>query len=160
MRFIPYFLYLLLIGMHQVIWRDMTSIYGAAVNLAALMVLGVALYKSEVIACWFGFAAGIVLAAGFPNVMGWHALTLAALGLAAYHVKERLNLESFYTKLLLMFVGILLHNILASVIQSDRYFYQLWLNALAGAIYTTVIAQIFFLFKEGVVTAKKIKSIF
>ena len=160
MRFIPYFIYLLLIGMHQVIWRDMTTFYGAAINLAALLVLGVALYKTDVIASWFGFTAGIILASGFPNVMGWNALVLAALGLAAFHVKERLNLESLYTKLLLVFVGILLHNILTSLIQAEQYFYQLWLNALTGAVYTTVIALIFFLFKEGIVTVKKIKSIF
>ncbi len=159
MKFIPFFLYLLLIGMHQVIWREMTSIYGASINLPALIVLAVALYKSELAAVWFGFVVGIVLAVN-PGMLGWQALALALLGLLAYHARERLNLESLYTKLLLVFAGILLHNISASIIQAGLNFYQLWLNILTGSIYTTVIALIFFLFKDGIITFKKIKSIF
>ncbi|MFZ5980010.1 MAG: hypothetical protein ACOYVF_05205 [Candidatus Zixiibacteriota bacterium] len=160
MRFIPYFIYLLLIGMHQVIWKDLTSIYGITINLTALLVLMVALYKTEVISIWFGFAAGLVLASGAPKFMGWHALILAFIGLTGFSIRERLNLESLYTRLLFVFVGILLHNIILMVIQADEYFYQLWFNAVFGAVYTVFIAWLFFLVKDGIITFKKIKSFF
>jgi len=160
MKFIPYFIYLLLIGMHQVIWKDMTSIYGVVINLAALLVLMVALYKTEAISIWFGFGAGLILSAGGPHLLGWHAIILAVIGLAGFNIRERLNLDSLYTRLLFVFVGIFLHNIILLIIQADEYFYRLWFNALFGAIYTSLIAWLFFLVKGGAITFKKIKSFF
>jgi len=93
-RIIAYILYLLLIGMHMVIWKDVTSIFDVVINLPACLVLLVALYKDEVPVTWFGFLAGLVAAAGMPMHIGWYALLMAALALAASFVKERLNLDS------------------------------------------------------------------
>jgi hypothetical protein len=161
MRFIPYALYLLLIGVYVVILRDVTSVYAAAINLPALLVLAVGLYKSELAAVWFGFAAGIVLEAGTPALVGWQALSLGALGLAAFHTKERLNLDSLYSKLLLIFCGVLVHNVVSLLMTgSDAFLYRLMITGFAGALYTTAIASIFFLFKEGIITPEKIRSIF
>ena len=161
MRVIPYIIYLLIIGLNQVILRDITNIYGASLNLAAFLVVAVALYKSELTAAWFGFAAGIVISAGEPQLIGWHALIFTLLGVIAYHVKERVNLESFYSKLLLIFGGVLIENIVALLmVGSNAFFYRLWSVALIGAVYTVVVALIFFLFKEGIITARKVRSIF
>ena len=161
MRLIPYILYLLLIALHQVILADVTSVYGATINLAAFLVLAVAVYKTEVAVAWFGFAAGIMLAAGLPLQMGWHALVLVVLGMAAFHVRERLNLDSLYAKLLLMFVGILLHNVLVILIsQANGFLYLLWSSALPGAIYTSLVAMVYFAFKEGLITYQRLKTIF
>jgi hypothetical protein len=46
-RLIPYLLYLLLVGLHQVILKDVTMIYNATINLPAFLVLAIAIYKSE-----------------------------------------------------------------------------------------------------------------
>ena len=160
MKLIPVFIYLLFLGLYQVIFRDLIDIYGVTINLAAFLVLAVALYKSEVMTMWFGFLTGLVLSAGNPNLLGWQALVLALLGIAAYNIKERLNLDSLYTKLLLIFGGVLVHNIISLIIESDPRFYLLWANILFGAIYTSLLALFFFWFKEGYITLRKIKSIF
>ena len=161
MRVIPYILYLFLVGVHTVFLRDLTSIYTADLNLAALIVLAVALYKNELAVAWLGFFVGLTLSAGSPGHMGWIALMYAALGLVAFRVRERLNLESPYAKLLLVFCGVFLVNVLTLPLAGgDAFIIRLLSTALTGAIYTTVVGYVFILFKEGVITIKKIKSIF
>jgi rod shape-determining protein MreD len=160
-RLIPFALYFLLLAMHEVFLRDLTSIYGGAINLAALAVILVAVYKREMAAMWFGFCTGLVAFAGIPETFGWHALVLALIGLAAYHVRERLNVESLMAKLLLVAGGVLLHNIASLIIyQTDAFWLRLVINAVTGTVYTTIIAWLFFLLKEGRITAEKVRAIF
>lgn len=161
MKFIPYLLYLWLIGFHEVIGRDVTSILGCTINVAALVLLLVAYYKTEIAAAWFGLLVGLVLSAGQMDKMGWNAVFFATVGLFANHVKERLNLDSMYARLLLIFGGTMLLNILIQV-QSGLEF--IWLRLLVetipSAIYTTIIGWIIFLFKDGRITYERTKSIF
>jgi hypothetical protein len=160
-KIIAYIIYLLLIGLHVVVLRDMTGILGVVINLPAALVLLVALYKNEVSATWFGFAAGLVAAAGVPGRMGWYALLMAVLALAACFVKERLNLDSLKARLLLVLGGVFVHNAAVLVIsRADSFLILVASSALTGAIYTTLIAWLFFLMKEGRLTVEKIKSIF
>jgi hypothetical protein len=145
MSFIPYILYLVLIAFHQVVFRDATSILGITINLPAIIILSVALNKSEFIACWFAFFGAIIMCAGTPLVMGMQALLLVILSLILCHVRERLNLDSMVTKLSLLMVGILLHNIFSIVInQSVEFVYQLWRFALPGTIYTGIAAYLLY----------------
>lgn len=161
MKIIAYFIYLLLIGLHLVILRDVTSLLGVVINLPAALVLLVALYKDEVPVTWFGFAAGLVAAAGIPSQMGWYALIMAILALAARFVRERLNLDSLKAKLLLVLGGVFVHNLAGLIVsRTDGLPMLVATSALTGAVYTTVIAWLFFLFKEGKLTVEKIKSIF
>lgn len=162
-KVIPFLLYLWLIGMHRVFLADVTSIYQVSINLTAFIVLGVALYKSEIVASWFGFSAGIVGYAGLPqpDLLGWHALALAAIGLVAFHVRERLNLDSPHSRLLVVFGGVITHNIMVAILcNPDSFVFLLLSRALPGAVYTTIIAWIFFLFKDRKITAQRLKSIF
>jgi len=161
MRAVPYLLYLLLIAMHQVIWRDVTSIFGVEINLTAFMVVLVALYKTEMIAVWFGFLAGVVMASGNPAMIGWHAFALAVLGLIAYHVSERLNLESLYARLLLVSGIVFIHNFLKLLIdQTGDLFYLFWTSVITGALYTTILALLFFAIKERKITVQRLKAFF
>jgi rod shape-determining protein MreD len=161
MRTVPYILYLLLIAMHQVVWRDVTSIFGVMINLAALMVVLVALYKTEMIAVWFGFLVGIVLGAGNPAMIGWHAFALSVLGLVAFHISERLNLESLFARMLLVFGTVFIHNLLKLLIdQTDGLFYLFWTSVITGAVYTTVLALLFFSVKERKITVQRLKAFF
>jgi rod shape-determining protein MreD len=161
MRVIPYILYLLLVAMHVVIWRDITSIYGVTVSLSALLVVLVALYKDFVTAAWFGFFAGLVSAAALPHLLGWYALIMAGLAVAVSYTKEQLNLDTIRPRLLLVAGGILLYNLVSlGVSRSGGFLTLSWTSAVLGAAYTTLIAWLFFLVKEGVITVKKIKSIF
>ena len=160
-KLFPYLLYLLLIAMHEVIWKELSGLYFVALNLPAMIVALVAIYKSESAAAWFGFLAGLVLAATNPDKMGWHALFLAALAVGVFHIREKLNLESIYSKILLIVGSVLVHNVASIIINgTDRFFYMLWMYCLPSAAFTTVLAWIFFLFKERRVTAEKLKSVF
>lgn len=160
-RALPFVLYLLLVGLHVVVIENATAIYTARINLAAMMVLTVAIYKPELVATWFGFAVGLVLGAGSTALLGWHALWLAGLGLVAYNAREKINLDSLYAKLLLIVGGVLLHNIMILLTTGAvDFWYQLAVDALPGAVYTAVPAWLFFLFKEGRITPAKIKALF
>ena len=160
-RFIPFVLYLFLIAMYEVIWRDFTALYLIAINVPALLVVLVAIYKSELTAAWFGFIAGMVLSAGNPDGMGWQALLLAAIGIAVFHVREKLNLDSIYSKILLIAGAILLHNLMSILINDlGRVLFLSWSYCLPSAIYTSLVAWLFFLFKEKKITLENIKSVF
>lgn len=160
-RLIPFLLYLWLIALHQVVLSDATSILGVAINLPVLVVLLVGLYKSELEACWFGFVVGLVAYAGTTHALGWHAVAMAVIGFLVFHSRARVNLESVYSKLLLVFVGVVVHNIFVLLLsRGDNLIYILVTKALTGALYTTVPAWIFFLFKEGKITYRKFKAIF
>ena len=114
MRAIPYIFYLLLIAFHEVFLRNLTSIQGVTLNLPAIIVLTVALYRSELTAVWFGFIVGVVMSAGNPDLMGWNALVFSVLAVVAFHARERLNLDSFAAKLILLIGGVLIHNLVTT----------------------------------------------
>ncbi|MBU8933566.1 MAG: hypothetical protein KOO62_06130 [candidate division Zixibacteria bacterium] len=161
MRLIPYLVYLLLIACHQVILKDLTDIFGVGLSLTAFLVMAVAISKSELISMWFGFVAGLVMLAGYPDLMGGSAVITAMLGLAAFHACERLNLESLYSKLLLVLAGVVLHNALILLLMNwSEFFHLLIVSALPSAIYTTVLAWIYFLVLEGRLTFRKLRSVF
>ena len=160
-KFIPYFLYLWLIAMHQVFLADVTSIFGVKINLAVLIVLLVSMYKSEIISVWFGLCVGIIGYAGITELSPWIALVMAVLGLTAYHIKEKLNLDSLLARVSLIFGGTLVLNIILLVLEvNDGFLISMAKYALPGAIYTTIIGTIFFLIKDNVFTFDKTKSIF
>ena len=162
MALIPYFLYLLLIAFDAVIIKDAISIYTAAINLPVFIVLAVALYKDDLSAVWFGFFAGLVAGAGgSPDLLGWQALLMAALAAAGSVVRERLNLDSLKARLLVILLGVLLHNLInLALSRSDGWPVFVFSYVLAGAVYTTILAWLFFQVKEGRFTAEKIKAIF
>ena len=162
MRVIPYLIYLVFIAFYVVILQTPTSILTASINLPALIVLTVAIYKDHVPATWFGFAAGLVaFAGGPPSQLGWQGLIMAALALAACQIRDRMNLESLRAKLLLVLAGLLVHNVAVLLVsRADGFLLNLVTYVLAGAVYTAVLAWLFFLVKERVLTVEKIKSIF
>ena len=133
---IPYLLYFWLVAMHQVFLADVTSVFGVTINLSALLVIAVALYKQEIEVGWFGFFVGLVTYSSLVGSLGWHCLFMAALGVVAYNMRTKMNLESVYSRLLIVFVGVFIQNIFAlAVIKADGFFLLLWTHALTGAVY-------------------------
>lgn len=160
-KYIPYLLYFWLIAMHKVFLSDLTSIFNVKINMVTLIVVLVAIHKTEITAVWFGSLAGLVAYIGMGSFLPWQVIILGLIGLLTFHFKERLNLESIFAKVLLLFCAVLVHNIILMIKELNSgyltYFAQ---YALTGAVYTTVIGWIFFLFKDERITVKKIKSIF
>ena len=160
-RLIPFVLYILLITLHEVALRDLITLYSTQISLAPLLVVLVALYKSELTAAWFGFIVGLVVSVGSTAILGWHALLLAAMGVVAYHVRQRLNVESLYSRLLLVLGVVLLHNLTWLLINRTEAFWPFVLSyGLGSAVYTTFAAWLFFLIKDGRPTLARMKSIF
>jgi len=160
-RLIPYIIYLFLIAAYQVILRDPLSIASASINLTALIALIIALYKTEVEAVWFGFAAGAVMAAGTPSSLGWQALFVAIIVAGAFHAKQRLNMESVYSKVLLVAAGVLIHNVLTiTLVGFEGFLHRLTAVALPRLVFTTAIAWLFFLVKEEHITYQRVKELF
>lgn len=160
-RVIPFILYLLLVGFHQTIFKDLTQIFYASINIPVLLVLAVAIYKSELTSVWFGFLVGLVMASTMPSNMGLQSLTLALIAFAAFHIRGKLNLDSLLSRLALVAGGVLVHNVVSLVIdQSEGILFLLWSSALVGTLYTTFAGWLFFLVMDGKLTAKKIKAIF
>ena len=61
----------------------------------------------------------------------------------------------------MVFVGVLIYNIINLVmIRTIGIFILLGAKALTGALYTTLIAWLFFLVKEGKITFQKFRAIF
>ncbi len=161
MRLIPYLIYLLIIALHQVLLKDITTIAGVSIQVTALMVVLVAMYKPEGVVLWFGFFAGMVMVAGYQDLLGWYALLTMGLGLIAFQVCEKLNLESIKSRVLVVLGGVLLHSLIVQLIEStDGYFMNCITEAIPGALYTTVVAWLFFLVKDGHLTFRRIKSLF
>ncbi len=162
MKVIPYLIYLVLIAFHVVILQTATDIYTASMNVPALVVMMVAIYKDDIPATWFGFVAGLVaFAGGPPSQLGLQGLIMAALALVACQIRDRMNLESLRAKLLLVIAGILVHNTAVLLVsRADGFLLNLVTYVLAGAVYTSVLAWMFFLVKERVLTIKRIKTIF
>jgi hypothetical protein len=60
-----------------------------------------------------------------------------------------------------VFSGVLLHNTILLIISPGNGFLLLFLGkAVTGAVYTSAIAWVFFLIKEGKITFGKLKAIF
>ena len=160
-KYIPYFLYFWLIAMHQVFMADITSIIGAKINLAVLTVLLVSMYKSESTSLWFGLCVGIIAFGGITDISAWQALIMALIGLTSFHIKEKMNLDSLFARVCMIFGGVLTHNIILVLFElNDNILMSILRYALTGAVYTTVVGTIFFLIKDGIFTFQKTKTIF
>jgi cell shape-determining protein MreD len=103
----------------------------------------------------------VAFAGAPPAQLGWHGLIMAGLALVACRVRERLNLDSLRARLLLVLGGLLTHNVIVLLIsQADGFLINVFTYALAGAVYTTLLAWFFFLVKERIITVEKIRTIF
>ena len=164
MRFIPYFLYLLLIAFYRTNLIGLLSIGAVEIYLTALIVLLVALNKDSLTTLWFSLAAGLIYDAPDPSHLGVHMLILMVLGLAASHAKERLNLDSITSRLLLVLSGLFVYTlpyILIYATSGTSEFFRLLIRvALPSVLYSAVLGWLYFMFQTGRLSYARLKSIF
>ncbi|PWB67670.1 hypothetical protein C3F09_13060 [candidate division GN15 bacterium] len=145
MRAIGYLLYLVLIAFHEVIFRGATSIAGVSINLPAIIVFSVALFRSEAETVWFALAAALVMSAGTPLSMGFQVLAMVLISLAIYHAREQLNVEALVTQLAMLIVGVLIHNSLTlAFTKPSDFWFQMARFTLPGTIYTGAVAYLIY----------------
>lgn len=164
MRYVPYVLYLLLIAFYRTNLIDIFSIGAIHIYLTALIVLLVALNKDYLTALWFAFVAGLVYDAPDPIHLGVHMILLSLLSIAASRAKERLNVESLKSRLVLIVCGLTIYAIPETLIYAtsgSREFFRVFFHvALPGVVYTAMVGWVFFLFQTGRISWTKLKSIF
>lgn len=160
-RLIPYAAYLYLIAIHQELTSSLLAVHEVHVNLTALIVSLVALYKDDYEAMWFGFAAGIVFSAGTAPWIGWYALVLSLIAVVISRVKFRLNMDSVYARLLVVAGAVLAHEILLTVqLGQAEFYWKLLTVALPSTVYTSLWAWLFFKIKDGKITWARVKELF
>jgi rod shape-determining protein MreD len=164
MRFIPYILYLLLIAFYRTNLIDVFSIDAVQIYLTALIVLLVALNKDYLTTVWFGFAAGLIYDAPDPSHLGVHMLMLVFIGAAASHAKERLNLESIKSRLLLVIAGLFVYSVPYTLIYATsgtgEFFRLLIQVAIPSVIYSVIVGWLYFIIQTGRLSFERLKSIF
>ena len=164
MRFLPYILYLLLIAFYRTNLMPVFSIGAVQIYLTALIVLLIALNKDYLTTLWFGFAAGLVYDAPDPSHLGIHMLLLVFIGASASEAKERLNLESIKSRLLLVVSGLFLYSIPHTLIYAtsgiSEFFRLLIEVAIPSVIYTAFLGWLYFMLQTGRLSYARLKSIF
>lgn len=164
MSIIPYVLYLLLIACYRTLLSGLLSIGQAQIDLAALIVLLTALNKSDMEAVWFGVVAGLIYDAPDPSRLGVHALIFAVMAAATSQAKERLNLDSIQSRMILILGGLIFYSIPYTLIYptsgTSEFFQLLWKAALPSIAYTAALAWIYFMLQSGRLSYARIRSIF
>lgn len=161
MRIIPFILYLFLLAFHNSILSDMTSILGARIDLAVLIVALVALYKSEVVSLWFALMVGIIMGTLRLDLMPWEMLVLGASSLMTSQVRLRVNLDSMTTRMIILAALIFIHQVIISlIISASGILYASYKMILPAVIFTLIPGWLYFQFKDGNITWGKIRSLF
>ena len=164
MRFIPYVLYLLLIAFYRTNLIGLFSIEGVEIYLTALIVLLVALNKDYLTTLWFAFMAGLVYDSSDPSLLGVHMIILVVIGITASRARERLNLESIRSRLLLVVAGLFIYSIPYTLIYPTSgvsEFFRLFIRmSIPSIFYTALVGWLYFMVQTGRLSYSRLKSIF
>ena len=159
MKIITYILFLFLLAFHRTILSEVTSIYGAIIDLSAMMVALIGIYKSESTALWFAMAVAIVSGSQNLELMPWEMLILGFCALMANQVSNRVNLESMTSRVMIIAAVVFIHRlILLVVISPELIIYLLYRDILPCMIYTVIVSWVFFHVKDSKITFGKAKS--
>ncbi len=161
MRIIPYILYLYLLAFHYTILSDLISIYGATVDLAALMITIIAMYKDELTAFWFAFAAGIVAGTFRLDLMPWEILFLTGFAVLINHISRRINISAITARMIILAGFLIVHETLTILlISSESFLYLMYRYVLPSTVYSLIPGWVFFLIKDERLTWNEIKAQF
>jgi len=159
MTLILYIIGLFILAFYQIILSELLSIYGINIDLAALFVVMVSLYKSETVAIWFAVATAIVLSAPQLSMMPWEILFLSLIAVGVTNLRSRLNLDTSLSKLSLLAFFLLFHGLAVSlVVSSDSFFYLIYRNVLPGVLYTLVFAWVYLVIADIIGAPRRLKE--
>jgi hypothetical protein len=161
MKIIPYLLYLYLLAFYNTILSAILSVYGAAIDLTAITVGMVALYKRESTVLWFAFFAGIVAGTTRPEIMPWEILLLTGFGIFINQLSIKINLDSMASRMIVLGGFFIVHKALISILMSsEAAFFVICRYVIPSTLYSLVISGVFFLVVDGYLTWPKFKALF
>lgn len=160
-RIIPFILYLALISLHQTLVGDLLSVWGADLALGSLLIMLVALYKSESVGVWFGAMVAFLVNTGDPPAAATGMVVAAGIAVGAVYFKNRLNLESMAARLAVVFSGCLILELLGAAFSTGDQLLFVWARyTIPSVIYTSLWALLFFLVKDGYLTRSRLARLF
>jgi hypothetical protein len=160
MRIIVYIFLLYLIAFYYTMMAEVLTIYGVALDLVGLVVAMVAIYRGTTASLWFGVSAAIVAATMRPDLMSWQILSLAGMAVIINQISIRLNLDSILSRLAVMAIFLLVHNIVITLkITSEDFFFVSYRFILPGVVYTLVVGWVAFSIIDGVFGLKRSDSL-
>jgi hypothetical protein len=149
------------LAFHYSILSGITSIYGVRIDLVALIVALVALYKREMAVLWFSLSAAIVAGTSNLEIMYWEMILLAGSGLIINQISTRINLESMTSRVLILAGFLLIHNIFITfLISSADVLFQTYRVILPSTLYSLIIGWFILQIKDGKITWRKTKELF
>jgi hypothetical protein len=161
LKLLPYLIYLFLISMFQILLEEPLSIGTAHLALAPLIIALVAIYKSQVVAIWFGASAAFVVNTGAPEGAAAGMIVAALIAIGANYFKSRLNLDSLPAKVAVVSAGCLLFEIArVTFISTSDVFHIYLVDTLQSTAYTAVVAYVFFLFKDRYISYERVREVF
>ena len=160
-RLIPFALYLALIACYQILLVEPLSLWGAHIALSSLMALLVAVYKTETVAIWFAVSAMFLTHTGDPAAAGVMMIVATVVVIAANYLKSRLNMESLMSRLTITITGCLILELLRAAFVSTTDLLFVYVRyTLPSVGYTSVVALVFFLIKDGYITSRRVREMF
>lgn len=158
---IPYILYLLLLGFHQVILSETFSIWDVRLALTPLIFTLVAIYKDQGVATAFAATSAFVMSSNDPGAAAGTMIVAAAVALGITHYRGRLNLDSLAARLALIAVGCLVYEIArVTLITTQDLFFTYVRYMLPSVVVTSAVGLIVLLFKDGTMSYAKFRRLF
>jgi len=161
MKLIPYLLYLLLLAFHDTILVELISVKGITMDITILMVVLVALYKSEEEAIWFGFFAGMVAGATDVSLMPYEIIVVLIIAAISNQMANRINLDSLISRIIILASAVILHRaVVTLMVSSEEFFFVFFRFIVPAAAYTMIAGLVYFMIKDGRITWQKMKALF
>lgn len=158
---IPYLLYLLLMGFHQVILTDVFSFWDVRLALTPLIFTLVAIFKGQGVATAFAATAAFVASSNDPGAAAGTMIVAAGVALGISHYRGKLNLDSLVARLALISVGCLVFEIArVTLITTQDLFYVYARHMIPSVILTSMVGIVFLLFKDGTISYAKFRRLF
>jgi rod shape-determining protein MreD len=145
-KLLTYLVFYLVVTIYESLFSELFRIGPARLDLSLLLLIYVTLSKGTKEGILFGFWLGLLLDSMTPLWLGLGILIKTGLSYLIGVFRDSLYLESIPSKILLVFIVIMLSDLARSLFLNhfnlDRVGISLWQTSLFSAIYTTAVAAL------------------
>ncbi len=138
---------LFLLILFQSFLSEMVSIMGIRFDLAIIILVYLSLTQGPTYGVIFGFLIGLLLDVFTPQTLGWGALVKCLIGFAVGSFKDKLYLESLYSKGGVIFFALISNDLLYYIFTQgvNGSTFRTWTNyTLPSAFYTALVGMLIF----------------
>ena len=145
-KVLTYLVFFLVVIIYETLLAELFRIGQARLDLSLLLLVYVSLTKGTKSGILFGFWLGLLLDVLTPLWLGLGSLVKAGLSYLIGVFKESLFVENIYSKILLIFLVVMLNDLFRSLALNqfnlDRVGSSLWQTSFFTALYTTAVAAL------------------